>query len=59
MGSWPYIIGGIITIVLALMTWYGGKERKKEKSQAVAEELLKKSEKTGDPQDVLDAFDDI
>ncbi len=56
MGSWPYIIGLALTIIIGFFTWYGGKERRKRKKQAAKKASLKKAKKTGKAQDVLSYF---
>jgi preprotein translocase subunit YajC len=54
MGKWPYIIGGIIYIIIALMTWPRDKKRKKQKKLDAQVDGMKK----GDAQSALEAFDD-
>ncbi len=54
MVSWAAFAAGVVTIIVMVFRWYGGKERKKKKELDAQVDGMKK----GDAQSVLEAFDD-
>ncbi|HDZ15300.1 hypothetical protein LCGC14_0434280 [marine sediment metagenome] len=59
MGEWAVAITAVFGVIFIVLKWLGGKERIKKQQQNDARQKLKDSQKTGDSQDVLDAFDNI
>lgn len=55
MGKWA----ALFNIMLLVIKWWLTEDKVKKARQASALEKIIKASKTGDPQDVLDAFDDI